>query len=336
VEGHSASFALTGQKTAYLLRYHPAQYYASLLSNQPCGFYPPQSLASEARRRGIAVRPVDINKSERACATSSGDDGESIRLGFVLVGSLRSDDIDAILDARKTDDFRSLLDFCVRVTIGRDSIENLILCGAFDRLHEHQRGLLWRLDDTMTKAQALKAERENTRARLDIRFAGDYDTPIAWDIIDLTEWDKLMWEWRITGVTSSCHPFTHLRDSLAETGILSTHEAMQQPPRTRVQIAGLNICPHRPPSKSGGRHLFLTLEDESAYMQVSFHPEAIEHCLAPILMSPVVILSGTIQRRGVASYLLADDAKPLPMAKDALTSSAELLTDPPRRPAAAR
>jgi error-prone DNA polymerase len=101
-------------------------------------------------------------------------------------------------------------------------------------------------------------------------------------------------------------------------------------------VAGLNICPHRPPSKSGGRHLFLTLEDESAYMQVSFHPEAIEHSLGPVLMSPVVIITGTIHRRGVASYLFADAAQPLPMAREALQSTAEMLIDPPRRPAAAR
>jgi error-prone DNA polymerase len=252
-----------------------------------------------------------------------------------MVAALRPPDIDAIITARENGQFHSLLDFCARVTISRDSIENLILSGVFDLIHEHRRGLLWRLDETLAKARALKSEAENRGNRLDIRFAGDYETPISWDIADLNEWDTLMWEWRTTGVTSSCHPFAHLRERLTPRGILSAHDAMHQRPGTRVQVAGLNICPHRPPSKSGGRHLFLTLEDESAYMQVSFRPEAIEQNLGPVLMSPVVIITGTIHRRGVASYLFADDAQPLPMKREALESSAEMLVDPPRRPAAA-
>src|SRR5258708_6553663 len=74
----------------------------------------------------------------------------AIRLGFRLVAGLSEDDIKAIEAARAERPFESLLDFCIRVPLTRDKVENLILCGAFDSLHEHHRGLLWRLDETLS------------------------------------------------------------------------------------------------------------------------------------------------------------------------------------------
>ncbi|MDR3710767.1 MAG: DNA polymerase III subunit alpha [Capsulimonadaceae bacterium] len=337
VEGHSASFALTGQKSAHLAYYHPAEYYAAILSNQPCGFYPPQSIGAEARRRGIPLRPVDINESvvaSVACDDEYG--GQSIRLGFSLVAGMREPDMRTLLDTRAERPFRSLLDFCLRVTIPRDAIENLILCGAFDQLHEHRRGLLWRLNETLAKAGALRAEQANTGRRLDLRFVGEQDTPVAWEIADLSDWEKMMGEWRVTGVTSSCHPFAHLRSALERQGIITAYEAMQRKAGAQVRVAGLNIRPHRPPAKSGGRHLFTTIEDESAYLQVAFYNAAIETNMATILLSPIVVLTGTIRRRGMGASLEARTAAPLPMSRTARLAAGDLLTEPPRRTSAAR
>lgn len=313
VEGHSASFALTGQKTAYMMRHFPAQYYASLMSNQPCGFYAPQSLASEARRRGIVIQPLDINASIAACVTD--ETATAIRTGFVLVAGMRESDSSAIIAERDTNgEYRSLLDFCARVPLSHDLMESLILCGAFDTLHEHRRGLLWRLDETLEKALALRAEAySGAQHRLAIRFAGDGDTPVAWDIDDFTEWDKLMWEWRVLGITTSCHPFAYLREWLTERKIITCNEAMQREHGARVTIAGLNLCPHRPPSKSGGRHLFTTFEDETAYIQAAFYGKAIEDCMSTILLSPVVMARGRIKRVGNGASIEVERVKPLTM-----------------------
>lgn len=328
VEGHSASFALTGQKTAYMLRHHPAHYYAALLSNQPCGFYAPQSVASEARRRGAQILPLDINASEKACISDAA--GASIRIGFCLVSGIREEDIAAILAARDMGRFAGLLDFCVRVPLRRDLVENLILCGAFDLLHDHRRGLLWRLDETLAKALALRAEIADPALRLPgLRVPGADATPIAWDIADFTPWDKLLWEWRVVGVTTSCHPFAYLRDGLGERGILTCHEAMQRKAGVRVTIAGLNLRPHRPPSKSGGRHLFTTFEDETAYVQAAFYGRAVEACLPTILLSPVVIARAVVKRVGLGASLEVEQVWPLRVGQfmARLSSTARLSAD---------
>jgi len=315
VEGHSASFALIAQKTAYMMRYYPAQYYAALMSNQPCGFYGVQSLAAEARRRGVRIDPVDINESEKPCTTEV--DGSAMRLGLCLVSGTREVDMDAIVELRGDTPYRSLLDFCTRVPLARNVIDNLVLCGAFDSLHPHTRGVMWRLDETIVKAAALRAAAAagDGSGRLDLALPGEYVTPVSDDLEDLSDYDKMMWQWRITGVTASCHPFAYFREALASRGVISVYEALQRKTGERVLVAGLNIRPHRPPAKSGGRHLFTTLEDESGYMQGAFYNDAIDKCMATVLLSPVIVVAATIKRRGQGAGLEVTKAWPLNISK---------------------
>ena len=49
-ESHSASFALITYASAYLKSHFPAAFYASLLNNQPMGFYHPATLVKDAQK----------------------------------------------------------------------------------------------------------------------------------------------------------------------------------------------------------------------------------------------------------------------------------------------
>ncbi|HTH70089.1 MAG TPA: error-prone DNA polymerase, partial [Candidatus Saccharimonadales bacterium] len=62
-KSHAAAFALTAYHTAHLKLYYPAEFYVGLLNNQPMGFYSPAVIAGDAKRHGIAVLPVDVNRS---------------------------------------------------------------------------------------------------------------------------------------------------------------------------------------------------------------------------------------------------------------------------------
>jgi error-prone DNA polymerase len=66
-ESHAASFALLVYVSAWLKRYFPAAFTASLLNSQPMGFYAPAQLIRDAREHGVEVRPVDVNASDWDC-----------------------------------------------------------------------------------------------------------------------------------------------------------------------------------------------------------------------------------------------------------------------------
>jgi error-prone DNA polymerase len=278
------------------------------------GFYPPNTLAAEARRRGVTIYPVDINFSEdKSCSDARG----RMRLGLRLVTKLGEADRATILKAREKGAFCSLLDFCVRVVLKRDRLENLILAGAFDGIHPHRRGLLLRLDETVTLAAAHRSESDrNGQGALVFGPWRDHPTPCASDLQDFSPWDRLMWAYRITGVCADAHPLQFFREKLQERGIMTVLEALKQPAGTVVNIAGLNIRPHRPPTRSGRKVLFSTIEDESGFLQVVVLDEALEHCTATFLLAPAVEVQGRIEVHGKEGVSLrVEHACPLRVSK---------------------
>jgi len=304
VEGHSASFALNAYKSAYLSTHHAAAFFCGLLNNQPVGYYAPNSLCAEARRRGVQILPLDINLSDDKCHATI----DTIRLGLRLVEGLPETDIERIVKEQQKSAFTSLLDFCIRVPLHQDRLESLVLAGAFDSLHAHRRGILWRLNETASIGRSLRAE-ALSGDRFDL--GEERTTPIACEIPAFTEWELMMWEWRILGATTSCHALSYVREYLKTQGVITTAEAAAQPNRSRVTVAGINVRPHRPGTRSGRPVLFTTIEDETDFLQATCFGETIDRYTTVFLLSLAVIVRGTIEKRGVGSALMVEKAKPL-------------------------
>lgn len=63
-KAHAASFAKIAYQTAYLKTHYPSEFLTGILNNEPMGFYPPNVIVEEARRLGIQILGVDVNRSE--------------------------------------------------------------------------------------------------------------------------------------------------------------------------------------------------------------------------------------------------------------------------------
>ncbi len=317
-EGHAASFSVTGYRTAFLSTHHPAEFFSGIMNHQPMGYYASNTLASEARRRGVRVLPVDINISDDKCRVP---DPATIRLGLRIVEGLAEEDIEAILAARGQEPFTSLLDFCTRVVMHRDRLENLLLCGAFDSLHEVRRGLLWRLDETLSLASVRRMAAANAPGTLPLEPPGASETPVAWDVPDFSVWDRFLWTWRVTGVCAECHVLAYMRDWLATRGVMTVQEALAVRPGTRVNVAGINVRPHRPPTRSGRTVLFTQVEDETGLLQATCAGEALDPCTPIFLTSPVVIVRGAMQSKGSGMSMKVEKVRSLAL-RDMTTAGA--------------
>ncbi|MBC7347014.1 MAG: DNA polymerase III subunit alpha, partial [Clostridia bacterium] len=130
-EAHAAAFAITSYWTAYLAAHHPAPFFAALLNNQPMGYYAPATLVNEARHRGIRFLPPDINASGERFTLEEG----GLRVPLSRVKGMGAGTLAAILRERARAPFASLADFYQMTRVDRDLLENLVRCGAFDRLH---------------------------------------------------------------------------------------------------------------------------------------------------------------------------------------------------------
>src|SRR6478672_11811040 len=62
-KAHAAAFAVPTYRSAWLKTHYPAQFIAGILTHDP-GMYPRRLLLDDARRRGVPILPLDVNRSE--------------------------------------------------------------------------------------------------------------------------------------------------------------------------------------------------------------------------------------------------------------------------------
>src|SRR5437660_8502344 len=87
-ESHAISFAILAYGSAYLKVHRAPEFYASLLNNQPMGFYTPATIVKDAQRHGVKIRPVCVAQSDWRCTVV---DNNTFRLGFCVVNGLRQE-----------------------------------------------------------------------------------------------------------------------------------------------------------------------------------------------------------------------------------------------------
>src|SRR5262249_44713762 len=83
-ESHAASFALITYASAYLKCHYLAAFTATILNNQPMGFYQPMTLIKDAQRHGLKIKPIDITRSDWLCKIEPVDSESPCRGGRSL------------------------------------------------------------------------------------------------------------------------------------------------------------------------------------------------------------------------------------------------------------
>ena len=321
-EAHAAAFGDTAYKTSYLLEHYPAHFYAAILSNQPMGFYPPNTICLEARRRNIPVLPPDINISgeqfsveELPSQDQLGNDGTTIapklaiRVSLAQVSGMDKSSLHRILQERSSKPYNSLLDFCQRTGLDTDILTNLILCGAFDSIHTNRRQLLWDLK----KIQAFCA-RQNQPSLFPEEPEVLWREHNRYQVPDFSFKEKFLQEYSVLGLNVGSHLMTFLRPKLRQRHIASSQELEQSSPGRNVSAAGIVIRPHRPPTKSGRTVVFLTLEDEFGMIDVTIFENVYQKYGHIIFTEPALIVRGRLEQRGNAKSIIARKVEALPLA----------------------
>lgn len=143
-ESHAISFAILAYGSAYLKAHRAPEFYASLLNNQPMGFYSPATIVKDGARHGLKTLPVCVVRSEWQCTVVSND---TIRLGFCVMNGFRKEHAEELVRQRAEKAFESMEDFRRRVSLTKDELRALAEAGAFNELAEHRRAAMWRVEE---------------------------------------------------------------------------------------------------------------------------------------------------------------------------------------------
>jgi error-prone DNA polymerase len=294
-KSHAAAFAMLTYQSAWLRLYHAPEFYAALLNNQPMGFYSPEVVVNEARRRGVPVLPVDVNQSRARCTIEE----RSIRLGLRYVKGLGPAAAGRLDAERACGPYRSLADFCRRGGLPRAAIENLIVVGAFDSLGLARRELLWQL--------GLLYRPPGPQAALPL--------PTDQDMVALPAFtvnEELLADYAVSGLSPRYHPIGLARPALAP-GICPSTRLGGLRHGARARVAGMVVCRQRPPTAKG--FVFLTLEDEHGLMNVIVRPGVYARDRRTINGEGLVMVAGAVQHQEGVLNLLAQTVLPLEAAR---------------------
>jgi error-prone DNA polymerase len=280
-KSHAAAFGLLAYQSAWLRHHYPAEFLCALLNAQPMGFYPPSSLVRDAQRRGVEVRPPDVNLSGVHCTWEEG----AVRMGLKYVKSVGEDDAEAVVAERDANGpFADVGDLSRRVRLNARELEALLRSGACDRWGK-RRDLLWELG-LVTRPQTVQREHKQLTLSLDPTAA----TP---DLPDLTAWERMLADYASTSVSIDVHPLTLLRPHLPR-GVLPSNELNEAPHRSHVAFAGMAVARQRPSTAHG--IVFMLLEDELGQVNLIVSPELYERNRAIVRGEPLLLVRGRFER----------------------------------------
>jgi len=94
------------------------------------------------------------------------------------------------------------------------------------------------------------------------------------------------------------HPLSVLRQRLTQDRFVTAGSLRSIPSGRRVKVAGIMVIIHTPPTKSGKRVQFITLEDETGLIDAVAFPNTQEKFARIILTSEVLAVQGRLHRQG--------------------------------------
>ena len=315
---HAAAFARTVYQSAYLKRHHPAAFLAAVMEHRP-GMFNLLSLQEEARRFGVRTLQPDVARSGVRYDLERDAGGRlAIRMPLSAVKGVGADAARVVVLERLRRPYGDLEDLWRRVPVEASALKALARAGALDcllgsdpLLGSDGRRALWHLGVLERRLGAPGASAVPTLFSHPV--VEPLDVP---DLAELTRGERLVWDLETTG-TARAHPMTLVRRMLRSLEVRPIETCFRlgrtaplraHGPRPVVTVGGVITLRQRPPTANGV--LFMTLEDETGFIQCVVRPAVQEH-LDHHLRRQALIVRGHLHAKGNWRGLVVTDAWPL-------------------------
>jgi error-prone DNA polymerase len=303
-KAHGAAFALPTYQSAWLKTHYPTEFLAGLFTHDP-GMYPKRLLLAEARRLGVKILGVDVNRSKDEYLVEKTHDGLAIRMALTDLYGISGAEISRIIENAP---YKDLADFYLRANPGRSTAKNLALIGALDQLgsnsQDHTRG------DVLERVRQLSALKSRPKLTKD-------QPMLDFDLIDLmpkgnpefTKELQLESEMDLLGMDVTDHQLAKYQPMLDQMGVVQASELVGLRSKTDVLVAGVRVATQSPPMRSGKRVVFITLDDGTGCSDATFFDQAQERSSHVLFNTKLMLVSGKTRRTGVKGVsVMAENA----------------------------
>ncbi len=315
-KAHAAAFALPTYQSAWLKRHHTAAFLAGVLTHEP-GMYPPRVILDEARRCGVAVLPLDVNRSDRTWRVERvpapagygvpqpggraplSRPGYGLRVPLSAVKGISEAEIDRILAGRP---YTSLADFWERARPSRPVAERIVEVGGFDALHGlRPGGPRWRPGHLTRRdliAQVGALERASSGVGESQLAMGFTERVPPGELPEMTEAEVVEAELEILGLDVSRHVIAFYDELLDALGVTRARDLLRCRNGAEILVAGVKVATQTPAVRSGQRVIFTTLEDSTGPVDLTFFESVQGRCAATVFGSWLLAARGVVRRTG--------------------------------------
>ena len=147
-KSHSTCYALIAYHTAYLKANYPAEYMASVMSNNINNTAQITMFMEDCKSMGVDVLGPDVNESQYKFSVN--EKGQ-IRFGLGAIKGIGEGPSEAIDQERQKGKFKDVFDFFERVSssqVNKRVVEGLVMAGAFDELDTYHRAQYFEPDSS--------------------------------------------------------------------------------------------------------------------------------------------------------------------------------------------
>ena len=271
-KSHSTCYAWIAYQTAYLKANYPAEYMASVLSNNMRDIKNVTFFMAECKRMKLQVLGPDVNESYYKFSVNKNNE---IRFGMGAIKGVGASAVKAIVSERKNNgNYRSVFDFTQRVDLraaNKKAIDSLAAAGAFDSFgifrsqyfHDNGDGVSF-IEKIIKHGNKFQ---ENVNSAQVSLFTDSADLKVmSPEVPKIDPWpaiEKLSKEKEVIGIYISGHPLDDFKLEMQSfcNGDVSAFKSPREFLLKEISIAGVVTEVEHKVSRQGKGWAFFTVED---------------------------------------------------------------------------
>ena len=333
-KSHSAAYGLIAYQTAWLKAHYPAEFMASVLSQDMDDTDKVVNFINECRSMGLEVLPPDVNSSEEHFTV---DAKGRVIYGLTAVKGLGKNEVAKIINERnESGTFSDIFEFQERCRAKKTTLEAGIKSGIFDTMDVGRSTLM----ETYPKAQDFaKKKRETVVSDDQLSMFSDDDT-VHYEVVpEWSEKERLAGERSTLGLYLTGHPVNEYEEELSNVItdklgnlseiIVNEEDQMKMISKGRhVKIAGM-IMDMRVIKTRRGKMAVITLDDNTRQMEAVLYMDTFNRCQhllredEPLIMNALMVYD----EKKEAYKLIVRDVETMDMMRESQVSNLLLSID---------